>query len=71
MTFTKPLAMMLVTNALGDKRYDTGAKAFINTSRPASKSDLLALRDRICKGETMLVKAYKDNRGYWHFITTA
>lgn len=65
------VAITLVTNALLDKSVNTGVKAYINTCRPSSTDDLCVLLKRIRNGKDALCKAYKDNRGFWHFFTTA
>lgn len=64
-------AFALVYSVLTHKRTHIGVKVYINTSRPASNYDLRVLCERLRNGKDALCKAYKDNRGYWHFVTTA
>ena len=64
-------ALALVVIALAHKSTHKGTKVYINTSRPASNYDLRTLCERIRNGKDALSNAYQDNRGYWHFITTA
>ena len=64
-------AFALIYSVLTHKTTHIGVKVYINTSRPASTYDLRILLERIRNGKDSLANAYKDNRGYWHFITTA
>ena len=64
-------AYALVYSVLTHKRTHTGIKVYINTSRPASNYDLRILYERLRNGKDALANAHKDDRGYWHFITTA
>ena len=64
-------AYALVYSVLTHKKSHVGVKVYINTSRPASNSDIRTLCERIRNGKDGLADAYKDNRGCWHFVTTA
>ena len=64
-------AYALAYSVLTHKLTHIGVKVFINTSRPASTYDLRTLCERLRNGKDALCKAYKDNRGNWHFVTVA
>lgn len=67
----KQISLATISQAINAKTVGVGVRSFINTSRCASKNDLVSLYDRVLNGKDALANAYKDNAGFWHFITVA